>query len=116
MWVRYTSLALPFFELTHPGSSTMDHRELSLVSGQIRGAVLQIDNSGRYLKQEIESSADERFARVLWHPEDSSKLILATPCMYAFFIWDISLIHRLSSVVPANLRMGDLGIGNYIPE
>ena len=42
------------------------------------------DDFGRYLKQEIESSADERFKRVLWHPEDSSKLILATACECRF--------------------------------
>ena len=47
--------------------------------------MLHVNNFGRYLKQEIESSVDERFTRVLWHPEDSSKLILATPCTCAFF-------------------------------
>ena len=85
MWVRYTSS--PFRPSnSYSDSSTMDHQQLPLVSGYKPGAVLLVDNFSRYLKQEIESSADERFTRVLWHPEDSSKLIIATPCACAFFI------------------------------
>ncbi|KAF9647728.1 Elongator complex protein 1 [Thelephora ganbajun] len=57
----------------------------NILSIWIRGQdkdVVQLWTTGNYhwyLKQEIESSAEERFTQVLWHPEDSSKLILATP-------------------------------------
>ena len=98
-------------------SSTMDDRQLPLVSGIIRGAVPQVDNFGRYLKQEIESSAGERFTRVLWHPEDGSKLILTTPCKYLFpIVRDISLTRSLSQVIPEDIRMGDVGVGDRAPE
>jgi elongator complex protein 1 len=63
-----------------------------------------IDGSGRYLKQEIESSAGERFTRVLWHPEDSSKLILATSCTHLFFLApDVFLMLCLSPVMPTDI-------------
>ena len=74
------------------------------------------DDFGRYLKQEIESSADERFKRVLWHPEDSSKLILATACECRFPPSRISPICRASPTIPTNLRMGNVGVNYHVPK
>ena len=71
----------------------------------MRRSIPQVGNFGRYLKQEIESSINERFTRVLWHPEDGSKLILITPCarIVLSIACDISLIRYLSQVIPADL-------------
>ena len=116
MWVRYASFFLLFFELTYrqynygPPATTTGR-------GRAESVIFHSDPLNRYLKQEIESSVHERFARVLWHPEDSSKLILATSCTCVFFlVWGDPPIPCFSPALSEDLRMGDMGISYHIPE
>lgn len=102
MWVRRRSFTLPFFEFTPLQFNYGPPATITGTNLQMR-VELHTDDLDRYLKQEIES-AGERFIRVLWHPEDSSKLLLATSCARVFFLARrVLLMSHLSPDMPTDI-------------